>query len=198
MRLLTENLKDRGARCRTPGDSATSQGTRAREPLGLPPSRVRRPWDSQGGAHSQGHQHLRSPPPPGSAGRGAPPPAPAAPRPPDAVTRAAVAPAALHLLEAVDAALLAAEAAARPVNEVHPGLGIDGEVQEEADHLPVHKDARLSRPCRHRGVGGRGEVWPRRGRAERPGAPRALETRTDRHLESAVSFRGDLRFSATR
>ena len=64
-----------------------------------------------------------------------------APCPPDAVTGAAVAPAAFHLLEAVDAALLPAEAAARPVDEVHAGLGVDGEVQEEADHLAVHKDA---------------------------------------------------------
>lgn len=72
------------------------------------------------------------------------------PRPPDAVARAAVAPAALHLLEAVDAAFLPAEAAARPINEVHTRLGVDGEVQEEADHLTVHQDPRLRGPCGHR------------------------------------------------
>lgn len=77
------------------------------------------------------------------------------PRPPDAVASAAVAPAALHLLEAVDAAFLPTEAAARPVDEVHARLGVDGEVQEEADHLTVHQDPRLRGPCGHRSEMGR-------------------------------------------
>lgn len=83
------------------------------------------------------------------------------PCPPDAVARAAIAPAALHLLEAVDTALLAAEAAAWPVDEVHSRLRVYGEVQEEADHLAVHEDARLCGPCGHRvGGSGWGVVWP--------------------------------------
>lgn len=65
--------------------------------------------------------------------------------PPYAVAGAAVAPAALHLAEARDAALLAAQAAARAVDELHAGLGVHGEVQEEADHLPVRQDAGLGR-----------------------------------------------------
>lgn len=53
------------------------------------------------------------------------------------VTGATVAPAALHLAKSSDAALLAAEAAARPVDEFHARLWVDGEMQEEAHHLPV-------------------------------------------------------------
>lgn len=70
--------------------------------------------------------------------------------PPDSVTGAAVAPAALHLLEPVDAALLAPQAAPRPVDELHSWLGVHSEVQEEADHLAVYQDARLCRACGQR------------------------------------------------
>lgn len=70
--------------------------------------------------------------------------------PPDSVTGATVAPAALHLLEPVDAALLAPQAAPGPVDELHPRLGVDSEVQEEADHLAIYQDARLCRACGQR------------------------------------------------
>lgn len=70
--------------------------------------------------------------------------------PPNSVTGATVAPAALHLLEPVDAALLASQAAPGPVDELHPRLGVDSEVQEEADHLAVYQDARLCRACGQR------------------------------------------------
>ena len=62
---------------------------------------------------------------------------------PDAVAGAAVAPAALHLAKARDAALFPAEAAARPVDELHAGLGVHREVEEQTHHLSVCQDARL-------------------------------------------------------
>lgn len=47
---------------------------------------------------------------------------------PDAVTGAAVAPAALHLLEPVNATLLAPQAAPGPVNELHTRLRVDSKM----------------------------------------------------------------------
>lgn len=64
---------------------------------------------------------------------------------PDSVAGAAVSPAALHLAEAHDAAFLPPQAAPRPIDEVDAWLGVDREMQEQADHLPVGQDARLSR-----------------------------------------------------
>ena len=60
---------------------------------------------------------------------------------PDAVAGAAVPPAALHLAKACDVALLPAEAAARPVDELHAGLGVHREVEEQTHHLSVCQDA---------------------------------------------------------
>lgn len=59
------------------------------------------------------------------------------PSSPDPVTGPTVAPAAFHLPKSSDAALLAAEAAARPVDEVHARLWVYCEMEEEAHHLPV-------------------------------------------------------------
>lgn len=47
---------------------------------------------------------------------------------PDAVTGAAVAPAALHLLEPVNATLLAPQAAPGPVDELNTRLGVDSKM----------------------------------------------------------------------
>jgi len=68
----------------------------------------------------------------------------------DAVGRAAVAPAPLDLLEAVDHLLLAGDAAARHVQEAHRRLGVHREEQEQVDHLAVGQDAALGckqTPC---------------------------------------------------
>lgn len=64
------------------------------------------------------------------------------------VTGPTVAPTAFHLPKSSDAALLAAEAAARPVDEVHTRLWVYCEMEEEAHHLPVSQDTRLRRTCR--------------------------------------------------
>lgn len=53
------------------------------------------------------------------------------------VTRPTITPAALHLPEARDAALLPPEATARAVDEVYAGLGVNCEVQEKTHHLSV-------------------------------------------------------------
>lgn len=47
---------------------------------------------------------------------------------PDAVTGAAVAPAALYLLEPVNATLLAPQTAPGPVDEFHTWLGVDSKM----------------------------------------------------------------------
>lgn len=68
-------------------------------------------------------------------------------REPDAIAGSAVAPAALDLLESVDAALLAPEAAAGPVSVLHAGFGIDREVKKQVHHFTIRQNARLSRAC---------------------------------------------------
>lgn len=70
------------------------------------------------------------------------------PSSPYPVTGPTVAPAAFHLSKPSDAALLPAEAAARPVNEVHTRFWVYCEMEEEADHLPVSQNARLRWTCR--------------------------------------------------
>lgn len=164
MRLLTENLMDRSEALNSRRPQPAER-TWARKPHGLLPFPVLGAgeppgWGLLGRQQEAAFQAYASLP----ITQRSPPPAPPSLAtglsqcPPDAVTRAAVAPATLHLLEAVDAALLAAEAAARPVDEVHSRLRVHGEVQEEADHLPVHEDARLRGSCGHRmgGSAGRG------------------------------------------
>lgn len=69
------------------------------------------------------------------------------PSSPYSVTSPTVAPAALHLSKSGDAALLPAEAAARPVDEVNSGLWVYCEVEEEAHHLPVSQNTGLGWTC---------------------------------------------------
>lgn len=66
-----------------------------------------------------------------------------APCSPYPVACPAVTPAALHLPKTSDAALLPAEAAAGPVNEVHARLWVHCEVEEETHHLSVSQNAGL-------------------------------------------------------
>lgn len=77
---------------------------------------------------------------------------------PYAVTGSAVAPAALHLSEACDAALLPPEATARPVDELYVGLWVHCEVKEQTHHLPICQDTRLGRPWLETHSGERGHV----------------------------------------
>lgn len=70
------------------------------------------------------------------------------PSSPYPVTGPTVAPAAFHLSKPSDAALLPAEAAARPVDEVHTRFWVYCEMEEEADHLPVRQNVRLRWTCR--------------------------------------------------
>lgn len=70
------------------------------------------------------------------------------PSSPYPVTGPTVAPAAFHLPKSSDAALFAAEATARPVDEVHARLWVYCEMEEEAHHLPVSQDTRLRWTCR--------------------------------------------------
>lgn len=70
------------------------------------------------------------------------------PSSPYPVTGPTVAPATFHLSKPSDAALLPAEAAARPVDEVHTRFWVYCEMEEEADHLPVRQNARLRWTCR--------------------------------------------------
>lgn len=57
----------------------------------------------------------------------------------------AVAPATLHLSKTRDAALLPAEAATRPVDEIHTRLWVDCEVKEQTHHLSVSQNTGLGR-----------------------------------------------------
>lgn len=66
-----------------------------------------------------------------------------APNSPYTVTCPAVTPAALHLSEAGDAALLPAETAAWTVNEVYTRLWVYCEVEEETHHLSVGQNTGL-------------------------------------------------------
>lgn len=66
-----------------------------------------------------------------------------APHSPYAVACPAVTPAALHLPKTCDAALLPAEAAARPVNEIYTRLWVHCEVEEETHHLSVSQNTGL-------------------------------------------------------
>lgn len=67
---------------------------------------------------------------------------------PDPVTGPTVPPAAFHLLETVDAALFPPQAATRAIDELYPWLWVDSEMKEQANHLTVSEDPRLSWPCR--------------------------------------------------
>ena len=62
---------------------------------------------------------------------------------PYAVACSTVAPAALHLTETCDAALLPAETAARPVDEIDARLWVYREVEEQTHHLSVSQNIRL-------------------------------------------------------
>lgn len=66
-----------------------------------------------------------------------------APYSPYPVACPTVTPAALHLPKTSDAALLPAEAAAGPVNEVHARLWVHCEVEEETHHLSVSQNTGL-------------------------------------------------------
>lgn len=68
-------------------------------------------------------------------------------REPDAVTGPTVAPTALDLLEPVDAALLAPEAAPGPVGVLHAGFRVDGKVQKEVHHFTIRQNPGLGRAC---------------------------------------------------
>lgn len=61
------------------------------------------------------------------------------PRPhvPDPIASPAVAPAALYLLEPVDAALFSSEAAPGPVNVLDSGFRIDGKMKKEVHHFTI-------------------------------------------------------------
>lgn len=56
---------------------------------------------------------------------------------PDSVACPTVAPAALHLLESIDAALLSSEAASRSVNVFYSGFRVDGEMKKEVYHFTI-------------------------------------------------------------
>lgn len=62
---------------------------------------------------------------------------------PYAVTCPTVAPAALHLSKTRDAALLPAEATARPVDKIYTRLWVHCEMEKETYHLSVGKDTGL-------------------------------------------------------
>lgn len=56
---------------------------------------------------------------------------------PDAIACPTVTPAALYLLESVDAALLSSEAASWPINVLYSGFRIDGKMKKEVYHFTV-------------------------------------------------------------
>lgn len=56
---------------------------------------------------------------------------------PDAVTRSAVTPATLHLLEPINATFLSSKAASWPVNIVNSRFRVDCKMQEEVYYLPI-------------------------------------------------------------
>lgn len=66
---------------------------------------------------------------------------------PDPVACSTVAPAALHLLEPVNAAFLSSKATPWSVNIIYFRFRIDSKVQKEIYHFPIWQDSRLSRAC---------------------------------------------------
>lgn len=71
---------------------------------------------------------------------------------PDAVACATVTPAALHLLEPVDAALFPPQAASGPIDIFNSWFRVDSKMKKEIYHLTIGQNSRLSGTCRNKNI----------------------------------------------